>query len=821
MLKNYFKIALRSILKNKFFTIVNVLGLATGIAAFLLLIQYVSFEKGYDDFVVDSDYIYRVRLDQYSNGEIGISSAENYPGVGPAMKADIPGVEDYARLYNVGYKNNVVISYEEEGNQPIKFKLRKFLYADSSFLPLFGYKLIKGDVESALAKPNTAVISEKHAKMYFGDADPIGKILRLQADDNFNEDCIITGVFQDLPENTHLKFEILFSYNTLYTRGDWAPQIYDRSWNRKNMFTYVKLAKNADPKEIESKLPELVNKYSPTLAERNREDILILQPLKSIHLHSNLSEEPEINGDAESVSSLGLIAIFILIIAWVNYINLATAKAVERANEVGVRKVMGAFKNQLLGQFLLESAIINFLSILIAVLFVILAIPLFNRISGHSFTIVQFFNPTSIALIIGLWGVGTLLSGLYPAFVLSSFNPVSVLKGKLMTNKGGILLRRSLVVLQFITSIGLIAATIIVFNQVEFMRNQNIGLDIDRVLVIERPGIIPEDSEDFFDNVDVFRNELKDNSAVQYMSMSKTVPGNQRELKARVKLYGQSNDELKVLRYNSMDYEFLDLFKMEVIAGRGFSADYPSDIDTAMIITKSAVQLLGFDKPEDAIGQTISLPVFRLDGIIVGVVNDFNQVSLQEVQEPTVFYCMRYNGEYYSIRLNTENLPQAIAQIKQSWDKAFPGNPFVYFFLDDYFNRQYANEQHFGDLFAVFSILAIFICCLGLFGLSAYTAQQRTKEVGIRKVLGSSINNIFILLSKEFVYLILIGTLIAIPLTYYLMDQWLASFAYKQPIAWWVFIVSGLSVIIVALITVSFQTVKAATVNPVNSLKYE
>jgi putative ABC transport system permease protein len=821
MVKNYLKVAIRSILKNKIFTAINILGLAIGIATFLLLVQYVIFEKSYESFIKDSDLIYRVTLDQYSNNEIGTSSAENYPGLGPAMKSDVPGVQAFARLYNTGNKNNVVISYEEGAGQPIKFKHKKFLYADSSFLPMFGYELVKGDVNTALAEPNTAVISERYAKMYFGDVDPIGKILRLQADDNNNVECLITGLFKDLPQNTHLKFEILFSYTTLYGRGDWAPRIFNGSWNQKGMYTFVKLFKNTDPDIVESKLPALIEKYSPNLAARNREDVMLMQPLKDIHLYSNRSEEAEINGNGEAVSALGLVAIFILIIAWVNYVNLSTAKAVERSNEVGVRKAMGAYKHQLMRQFLVESAIINFLAMLMALLLMILTAPLFNSITGHSFIIDEYFNTTIISMVIGLWMVGTLLSGIYPAFVLSSFEPISVLKGKLKSNSSGILLRRSLVILQFVVSVGLIAATIIVYNQIDFMRNHNIGMDIDQVLVIERPGIIPDDSKKFNANVDVFRNELKNSTLVQYMSMSATVPGNKQDLKARGKIYGQSDDDLKVFIYNSMDHDFLNVFKMKVIAGRGFSIDHPSDVDTAIVITQSAVKLLGFKSPEDAIGVTLSVPAFRMDAIIVGVVNDYNQVSLQKAQESTFFHCSLYNGEYYSIRINGDNVTGAIEQIKESWDKAFPGNPFEYFFLDDHFNRLYAKEQQFRDLFAVFSILAISIGCLGLFGLSAFTAQQRTKEVGIRKVLGSSVGSIFALLSKEFVYLILIGVLIATPLTYYFMDQWLASFAYKQPISWWVFPISGLSVILIALITVSFQTIKAATINPITSLRYE
>ena len=821
MVKNYLKVAFRNILKSKIFSIVNILGLAIGTAAFLLILEYVKFELSYDKFLPESSNIYRVSLAQYLNGDLMTESAENYPAVGPAMLADLPEVSAFARLYNMGYKNNLIITYEEAPSGPVMYKHRRFLYADSAFLPMFGYEMAIGDATNALAEPYNVVISEKYAKMYFGDEEPLGKMLRLRDDDFNDEICKVTGVFKDLPENTHLKFDVLFSYKTLFARGDWAPGRYNDSWARKDMYTYVKLKNDVDKSAVEAKLPVLVNTYSPKLAESGRKDVLSLQPLEDIHLYSSLADEPEANASGNSVYALGLIAIFILIIAWVNYINLSTAKAMDRANEVGVRKALGAFRQQLIGQFLAESAIINLISLLGSILIILLVLPLFNDTSGLSLTWQSVFTGKFFAICVLLWLVGTLLSGVYPSLFLSSFKPVKVLKGKLRNSGKGALLRKSLVVFQFVASVALISGTLIVDRQLKYMHNQDLGMNIDQVLVVERPGVAPRDRDAFNSNVDVFRDELSQNPDIKGVSTSMTIPGKKREYKVGMKKYGSADDEAVTLRMNSMDYDFVDVFGMEVVAGRAFSAEHPHDTDTSLIITQSAAEMLGYTNPEDAVGQTLVAPSYNWSAVVVGVVNDYHQESLQKAKDPILFYCTLYGGEFYSIKVNSNNIENTVTHVEQSWKKAFPGNPFSYFFLDDYFNRQYENENKFGKLFASFSLLAIIIGCLGLFGLSAFTVQQKTKEIGVRKVLGSSVSGIFVLLSKDFIKLILIAVIIAVPITYYGMGKWLEGFAYKDDIALWVFAIAGVAVVLTALITVSFQTIRAARVNPVDSLRYE
>ncbi|MBI1768898.1 MAG: ABC transporter permease [Bacteroidetes bacterium] len=821
MIRNLLTTAWRSLLKNKFFSSLNIIGLAVGMAVFLLIAQYVHFERSYENFIPNAQNIYRVKLETYLNNQLVMSSAENYPGVGPALKNELPEVTGFARLYNMGYKNNIIITNEDAKPDPIAFKHRRFLYADSSFLLMMGYTMVAGDPKTALAHPFNAVISEKYARMYFGNEDPIGKSLRLQDDDFVNELVKVTGVVKDIPANTHLKFDVLFSYKSLFPRGDWAIARYDHGWKRKDMYTFITLRPGADPKILEAKLPSIVTKYKPENKQQNQNDILTLQPLKSIHLTSSLAEEPESNGDERIVNFLSLIGMFVLIIAWINYVNLSTAKAMERAKEVGVRKVMGAFKSQLIRQFITESGLINLLSVLIAISLIALVLPYFNSLSGLSLNVTYLFQNWFLGLIAALWLIGTLLSGFYPAIVLSSFKPVVVLKGKLKNSVSGIFLRKTLVVFQFMASVALIAGTFIVYDQLNFMMNQDLGMNIDQVLVVDRPGIAPKDRKAFNSAIDVFRDELRRDPNIQGVAASVTIPGKQREFKAGVKKYGTSDDQIVTVRFNSMDFDFMDVFRMKLIAGRAFSEQFVKDQDTSVIVTESTARLLGFTKPEDAIGQTIAIPNFQWNPIVVGVVNDYHQVSFKKPLDPVIFYCSKYGGEYYSLRINTSSLNHTIDYVKQSWEKAFPGNPFDFFFMDDYFNKQYENERKFGGLFLTFAALAVVVGCLGLFGLSAYTATQRTKEIGIRKALGSSERGIFFLLSQEYLKLVGLSIFLATPLVWWVMRNWMQNFAYRVSISVSVFLIAGIMVLFVALVTISYQTLRAARIKPVDSLRYE
>lgn len=821
----FLKTFVRTFNKNRFFFLLNVFGLALGMSVFLLIALYIKFESSYEDFNPSASSVYRIALEVYRNEERLQSSAENYPALTHAL-AELPEVADVARAYNLGYKNNVIITNEHGSHGPIAIKQWRFLYADSSFLPVMGYTLAAGDIRTALAEPNKAVITKAYAKLYFGNENPIGKELHMRDDDNNDELVHVTGVVNKSPDNTHLKFDILFSYKTLFARqGDPTYYAYnginrfDLSWTRNDMYTYVKLRESTDVNAFTKRINTLEKKYNPNVAQSEQRNVFTVQPLRAIHLTSQLADEAELNSDGRILYFMGLIGLFVLGISLINYVNLATAQAMERAREVGVRKIMGALKVQLIKQFLTEAALINLAGIVLSVALVSAVLPVFNSISGLPLDVNYVLQYWFIALLFILWICGTILAGFYPAWILSSFSPLLIVKGRMKNSSKGIMLRKSLVVVQFVASVSLIAGTLIVYRQLNHMLNQNIGVNIDQVVVLERPGIGPR-LPGFNASVEAFRNELKGNPAVEAFSMSSTIPGKQRQYKIDVKRYGAPHDQLISVLTNSMDYEFTDVYKMKLLAGRVFSREHVQDLDTSVVITASLVKQLGFKDPEDAIGQTISVPDW-FDPIIVGVVNDYHQVSLKNPLQPTVFYCDIENGEYYSLRIHSNNIRETIAQIEKAYIKSFPGNPFEYFFLDDYFNAQYKNERQFGLLFTTFAALALAIGCLGLLGLAAYTTMQRTKEIGIRKVLGSSEAGIFFHLSREYIKLILLATVLAVPMVYFIMNEWIQSFPYHITIQIEVFIIAGGVVLTMAMLTVSFQTIRAVRANPVKSLRSE
>jgi putative ABC transport system permease protein len=809
--------ALRNLTKNKFFSSLNILGLAIGMAIFLLIAQYVYFEKSYEDFIPNRENIYRVSLQASRGSSPFLSTAQHFPATGPAIKKEIAGIERYARLFNLGYRNNVIITNENTGRGEIAVRERKVLVADSSFISMMGYKMLSGDAVTALREPGTAVISQTHAKIFFGNDDPMGKTLRFRDDDLTDKVLTVTGVLEDLPVNTHLKFDMLISLPTTFGKG------VDESWGRESLFTYVQLQPGIDPARIEAAITAVINKNKSAAGNYSVHYAGTLQPVSSIHLHSALAEEPEPNGSDNIVFFIGIIGIFVLGIAWINYINLSTARAVNRAKEVGVKKVLGAFRGQLIQQFLAEAAMVNFTSLVLAFGIVLLAWPAFNSLAGLNLGYSYLFQPWYLVLLFVLWTFGSLLSGFYPAWVLSAFRPVTILKGKFRSSSGGILLRKGLVVTQFMASVALIAGTYIVYSQLNYMLKRNIGVDISQVMVLESPGIIPGGRNDsiFNSHVDIFRNGLKSVPSVQSVATSLTIPGKTREYKSFLKVAGPGNDSITA-RANSMDYEFLDVFKMKLLAGRNFSPELRAENKNAAIVTESAARKLGFQNPADIVGKMITVTENRrTDRLVVGVVNDYHQLSLQNAMEPGWFYCSPRGGQYYSIRINTNNLQQTIGQVEKYWTQAFPGNPFEYFFLDDYFNRQYANEQKFGKLFSSFALFAIIISCLGLFGLSAFMASQRIKEIGIRKILGASVVNIAFMLTKDFLKLVCIAIVIATPVAWMVMDNWLAQFAYSVDITVWIFIGAGMMAILIALLTISFQAIRSAVANPVKSLRTE
>lgn len=782
MFRNYFRTAWRNLLNNKIFSAINIGGLAIGIAACLVILQYVGFEISYDRFHTDGPNIYRVTKEYYQDGVLADHSAMTHTATGPSMKAAFPevtGATTISYIYGSG-----VMSYEE-----VKFNEERVLFADSAFLSVFTFPLVKGEA-AWMKEPNTALLTQSTARKYFGKADPVGKVIWL----NKTEQYTVRGVLKDIPANSHIKFDFVLSAK------------YDRNWNNYDYYTYLQLVPGTDVKALEARFPAFVQQNGLDSAETK----FVLQPLNDIHLYSNIRNETEVNGNMRSVYFLLTIAMFILAIAWVNYVNLSTAKANKRAKEIGVRKVVGAGKGQLVKQFLTESFMINMIAAGLAVLLLIMVLPYYTQLTGR---------PLWVGGKVGYWLVfagifllGTFLSGFYPALVLSSFKPVAVLKG-VSKSSGGQLLRKTLVTIQFAASVILLIGTFTVFHQLQYMRKQDLGMNMEQVLVMIGPKMTDATRKESF------RDEMSRQKDVTSVAVSSNVPGKEIwSANNAVRLGREEREGVNVKRI-ILDEDFITTFKIPLLAGRNVSRARVADTDKSAILNEAACRALGFKDPADAVNERIVTQGDTLD--IVGVLKNFHQVSLQKNIEPIVFSTGSSYNSFYSLKINTKNLESVMGAVKTTYVRFFPNDPIEFFFLDDFFNRQYQADQQLGRIFFCASCLAILIACLGLFGLASFTITQRTKEIGVRKVLGASVSNIVLLLSGEFLKLVLISFTVSLPVAGYVMHLWLQDFAYRVTVAWWIFVLSGGIALLIAAVTVSFQAVKSALANPVKSLKTE
>ena len=812
MLTNYLKLAFRNLTKRKGYSLLNIAGLAIGIACCVLIFQYVAYERSYDSFPEKADQIVRLRLDSYQQGKLAWKSATSYPAFGPTLKKDFPEVEDYCRLIDA----DLLLSNEERN---VKFNEEKGYYADPSFLSMFNLQLIKGNPKTALDAPGKILLSEKTAKKYFGNDDPMGKRL-VYRDPEYTTSFEVAGIFKEFPSNSHLIINHLVSYSSLGSRlrqqGD-TTNATETNFGWYDFYTYLQMKQGTDLKKFESKLPAYCDKYINNGDWQKKNNVraeLYVIPLRDIHLYSNFNQEAEVNGNGQSVAFLFLIAFLIIGIAWINYINLATARSLERAREVGIRKVAGAIRKNLIIQFMVESFMLNLVALIVAGIIVFLLTPWFNQLTGTT-GVAGFISSKYWMLFLIMFIGGSVLSGLYPAFVLSGFKPVSVLKGLFKNTASGYLLRKGLIIMQFATSVVLIAGTIIVFQQVNYMRNQSLGVNINQTLVVDGAQSLPDS---LYQNVfQPFKTALLQLPGVQTASSSTSVMGKEiywtngsKKLTAEAK---------NVTLYNiGVDYDFLPSFDLKLTAGRNFSKDFPTD-EKGVLLNESAAKLLGFEDFNKAInekffsaGDTVTL---------VGIVNNYHHQGLQKAIDPMIFRLRPNARQAYSLKIKTSNVPATIASVQKTWNKFFPADPFNYYFLDDLFDQQYKADQSFGKIFGLFAFLAIIIACFGLLGLSAYNVLQRTKEIGIRKVLGASVQNVLYILSKDFITLVLIAFVIAVPVTWFIMHNWLQDFAYRINIQMWVFAIAGVLAILIALLTIGIQALKAAVANPVKSLRTE
>lgn len=814
MILNYIKIAFRSLRKRRGHTFLNIAGLTIGMTCCLLIFHYVSYEKSYDDFHKDVSDIVRLRIDSYKGGELRWKSATVYPAIAPTMKKDFPEVQDFCRLIDASFL------IANEATQA-KFRETKGYFADQSSLKMFNIPLMQGNPSTALTGPDKMIISKSMATKYFGTKEALGRQLTIRGE-GVSQTYEISGVFSDYPANSHLDIKYLISYDAfkkiiLTVWGD-SSNPAETAWGWYDYYTYLQLKPGTDVNKLAAKLPAFSDRYmnSTEWAKKNNFKTEIhMMPMKDIHLYSNFNQEAEVNGNGQAVGFLFLVAIFIIGIAWINYINLATARSVERAREVGVRKVLGALRTDLIKLFLTESFLLNIIALLLSIgIFYALCIP-FDRFTGHPDTNIS-LSPHYWSLFAILFVGGTLLSGMYPAFVLSGFQPITVLKGIFKNSGSGLLLRKGLIVLQFTTSVVLIAGTIIVYRQVNFMRNQKLGANIDQTLVLEGATSLADSV--YLNTFQPFKTDLLQQTGIKKLTASSNVMGQEiywTNTHKRVDAGSESGNTL----YNlGIDYDFVPLFDMKLVAGRNFANDFGTERRN-ILLNEKAIKILGFPNAAAAIDKRIHSG--RDTNTVVGVLADYHQQGLQKAIEPMIFRFRPGNRNFYSIKVATGNLPATIAAVKKTWDKYFPADPFSYTFLDETFSEQYKADILFGKVFGIFAFLAILIACFGLLGLSAYNVIQRTKEIGIRKVLGASAKSILILLSKDFMKLILVSLVLAIPLGWYIMHQWLQDFAYRIHIGWWVFAIAGFLALLIALLTIVMQAAKAVVVNPVKSLRSE
>ncbi len=801
MIRLYLTVAFRNLISHRVSSFVNILGLAIGMTAFILIIQYVRYELSYDDFHAKGERIYRIQQDRYNKGVITTQWAAGASAVGQALYENFPEVENFTRFQIWGG----VFSIGEK-----KFREEKIYIADTSFFQIFFFNLLEGDPVTSLNDPLEMVISGSMARKYFGEENPVGRSLRF----NGAVEVMITGIFEDIPGNSHLQPDFVISWATMVQfRG---AEI-NTAWQWDAFFNYILLSPTTDYREFEAKIPSYIEEVLGEDMQRwNAWVVYHLQPLRSIHLHSDFMFEAEPNGNARSVYALLAISIFLVLIAWINYINLTSSRSLERAREVGMRKVAGALKSQLLSQFLLESVLVNLLAMILSIVMVQLFHPFFNRLTGEQLDYSLQHNPGYWGAVLIIFILGAFLSGIYPALFLSSFKPTTIFQGISALKVGGLGMRKVLVIFQFASSLLLIAGTLTVYRQISFMKNHDLGVDIENVLVLRGPSVNDSTYEETYN---AFKSELTRHPDIEMITASTSVPGRQPPWNAGgIRRISEGPEQSNQYRIIGFDFNFVDFYGLSILEGRNFSEEFGQN-PTTVLFNESAVRLMGFGDFASA----MNVPIYFWGDTfnIVGVVKDYHQEGLKVGQEPLIFRFFRNASDFYSIRVNPDNIQGVLSIVEEQWRNFFPQNPFEYFFLEDYYNEQYRDETRFGRVFSLFALLAIIIACLGLYGLSSYTTLQRTQEIGIRKVLGSSSGNAVLLLIRYFLVQVLIAVPIGLGVGYYIMSGWLQNFAYRINIGWWFFVGPVLLIILIAILTVSSQVIRTANVNPAESLRYE
>ncbi|UZR94409.1 ABC transporter permease [Chondrinema litorale] len=812
MFKNYITIALRNLLKHKFYSFINVAGLSVGIVCCILILLYVKDELSYDQYNEKAPQIYRA----VAKGMFGGNEFHAPQMPSPFAETTVRDFPEVLQATRIRQRGNFLVRYDTPEGEIRSFREEEIAYVDSNFFNVFSIPLVTGEASTVLKDPNTVVINKKTAEKYFGKDNPVGKSIKI----NDRTDFTVTGVFDKIPENSHFNFDMLFSMETL-------DEAKNGFWMSFNFHTYLVLQENSDPNQLESKFPDMIVKYIGPEIERfmgasfdefvkaGNSMNFTLQPLVDIHLKSDLMGELAANNDIKYIYIFSAIAAFILIIACINFMNLSTARSANRAKEVGVRKVMGSYRRQLIWQFLTESVIISIIAFIIASVSVPFLLDAFNEISGKEMTI-NYFEQYDMLLYLFAGAVFTgILAGSYPAFFLSSFTPAKVLKGNIRSGAKSGMLRSILVIFQFGISIILIVGTMIVYNQLEYIQSKNLGYNKEQVLILENTYVLGRE------NVQSLKNELLQNSAVKAATITADIPINgANNNTAYFPGNDPKSDQTTVLSQFNVDFDFIKAMGIDIIEGRDFNIENAAD-SNSLVVNEATVKHFGWTDPiGQEIGTFISddgeVKIFK----VIGVAKNFHFESLRQNIRPLVIQIGSWQNRI-AVRYEAGKTKDVIDEIEGKWKRLAPGQPFNYTFMDESFAKNYEQEQKVGKLFGIFAGLAIFIACLGLFGLASFTAEQRTKEIGIRKVLGASVVSIIVLLSKEFGKLLIIAFVIASPLAWYIMHLWLRDFAFKTDITPITFVVAGAIAFSIAWVTMSYQSLKAAIAKPVKSLKAE
>lgn len=808
MIKNQLKIAWRNLLKNKGYASINIIGLAIGMACALLIILYIKDELSYDQYHVNKDRIYRVIHGSKQEGATSNSDAASYhyqvwgnAPVGAALKADFPEVQEIVQFSG---QVSMLLKHDEKA-----FQEERVFFADSTTFDVFSWKLLAGDPKTALTAPYSAVLTESTAKKYFGNENPIGKTLEGSSTGGRANPGVytVTGVMQDVPSASHFSFDALMSMSSF--RQSWAMPF--ENWGYVDFYTYFLVPTDYDIAQLTAKIPAFLKRHH---ASEDGSYTITFEPLLSAYLHSAADRQPGTTGSMQNLYIFAIIGGFILCIACANFMNLATSRSMERAKEVGVRKVVGAGRKSLIGQFMGESLAMVGVAAVLALVLVFAALPWMEAFAGKRFDLSAVLNGHILPIFLLIALATGLLAGSYPALVLAGFKPVAVLKGTFKTAPKGAGLRQGMVVFQFGLSIALIAGTLIVFSQLNLLQHKSLGFKQEQMLVIDF-----NYDQQVMNNLEAIKNTMLGETEVRSVSASRSVPGSYFP-NAGTEI--ESPEGAMVHQSPSLyevDVDFIPHFGIEMAAGRAYSRDFPADTAHALVINEAAARLWGYADPAAIIGKRFSQ--WGKEGQVIGVVKDFNYLSLHRKVEPLALRLEPMSSRFLTLNVQSTDLPQTVAKLDRLWARLAPNRPFIYSFLDQSFNKQYEADFRFRRLFTAFSGLALFIACLGLLGLATYTAQQRTKEIGVRKVLGASTTNIVRLLSFDFVRLVLIAVLIATPAAWWAMNKWLENFAYHIDIQWWMFGMAGISAIVIALATVGWQAIRAAVANPVDSLRDE